>query len=194
MSLLEIIAVVVSIAAVSLTIMRSAWCWVMNFIAVSIYALLFFEYKLYGEVVLQFVFMGMYIYGFIQWRKGLDHVHDQLEIQNIELKRALWQCGLASIVGLIFGSVLHFMTDAAVPFLDAQLAAFSMLATYWTSQKYIATWTMWVILDIIYVGMFAYKGLYLTALLYAGFVLLAAMGWWQWLHIRQQQHMKMTSL
>jgi len=64
--------------------------------------------------------------------------------------------------------------------LDAQLAAFSLLATYWTSRKHIATWPLWVVVDIIYVGMFIYKDLYLTAGLYAAFVLMAVYGWYQW--------------
>jgi len=71
--------------------------------------------------------------------------------------------------------------------LDAQLAAFSLLATYWTSRRYIATWMLWVWIDIIYVGMFIYKDLLLTAGLYAGFVGLALFGWWQWKQIEYKQ-------
>ena len=90
-------------------------------------------------------------------------------------------------MGLVFGLILKYFTDAAVPILDAQLAAFSLLATYWTSRKYIATWLLWIFLDIVYVGMFIYKDLFLTAGLYTAFVGLAIFGWWQWQQVQKQQ-------
>jgi nicotinamide mononucleotide transporter len=99
---------------------------------------------------------------------------------------------LAALCGLLFGLSLKFWTDAAVPMLDAQLAAFSLLATYWTSRKHIATWVLWVFVDIIYVGMFIYKDLLLTAGLYAAFVGLAVLGWWQWLQVKKKQQLTTT--
>lgn len=186
MSPLEVFAVVVSVLGVSLTILRSMWCWVVNLLAVLLYAWLFYEVKLYGETILQIFFMGMNVYGFAYWLKGKQQ-DQQIRVEMIPMQLAFKQMGLAAIGGLIFGLILYFFTDAAVPILDAQLAAFSLLGTYWTSQKYIATWMLWVVVDIIYVGMFAYKDLYLTAGLYAAFVGLAAFGWWQWLQIRAKQ-------
>jgi nicotinamide mononucleotide transporter len=96
---------------------------------------------------------------------------------------------LSALAGLAFGLSLKFWTDAAVPMLDAQLAAFSLLATYWTSRKHIATWVLWVFVDIVYVGMFIYKDLFLTAGLYAAFVGLAAFGWWQWIQVQKKQQL-----
>lgn len=64
MSVLEIIAVLISVLGVTLTIKRHIACWVVNFIACLLYAYLFFEYQLYGETVLQTLFMGMAVYGF----------------------------------------------------------------------------------------------------------------------------------
>lgn len=186
MPFLEEIAVVISVIGVSLTIMRSMWCWVINLIAVLLYAWLFFEVKLYGETILQLFFVGMNFYGFYFWLRGRQQDH-QIRIETISRQRALFQMSFAVLGGLIFGLILYYFTDAAVPLLDAQLAAFSLLSTYWTSQRYIATWILWVVVDIIYVGMFAYKDLYLTAILYAAFVGLAGFGWWQWTQIRAKQ-------
>ena len=94
---------------------------------------------------------------------------------------------IAAVGGGVFGLSLHYFTDAALPMLDSQLAAFSLLATYWTSRKHIATWVLWVFVDIVYVGMFMYKELFLTAALYAAFVGLAAFGWWQWEQVKKKQ-------
>lgn len=186
MSNFEIAAVLVSILGVTLTIKRSMWCWIVNFIAVVMYAYLFFVVKLYGETLLQCVFMTMNIYGFYQWSKSKQQDHG-IRLQYLNTKRAWIQIIVTMVLGLIFGLSLQQFTDAAVPILDGQLAMFSLLATYWTSQKHIQTWMLWVVVDIVYVGMFAYKGLIPTAGLYAIFVLLAMFGWWQWFQVLKKQ-------
>lgn len=191
MSVIEIIAVIISIIGVTLTIKRQMWCWFFNFIAFVLYAYIFYEYKLYGETILQFIFIVMNLYGFYHWRKGKVEEHT-IRIEKSNAPTLVMQMVLASIAGLLFGLGLHYFTDASLPILDAQLAAFSLLATYWTTQKYIATWVLWVIVDIVYVGMFLYKSLYLTAGLYAVFIGLAILGWKQWNAVKkQQQHVGM---
>ncbi len=191
MSTIEIIAVIISIIGVTLTIKRQMWCWFFNFIAFVLYAYIFYEYKLYGETILQFIFIVLNLYGFYHWRKGKVEEHT-IRIEKSNAPTLVMQMVLASIAGLLFGLGLHYFTDASLPILDAQLAAFSLLATYWTTQKYIATWVLWVIVDIVYVGMFLYKSLYLTAGLYAVFIGLAILGWKQWNAVKkQQQHVGM---
>ncbi|TCB68860.1 nicotinamide riboside transporter PnuC [Acinetobacter sp. ANC 4178] len=191
MSGLEIFAVIISVIGVALTIKRNMWCWWFNFLAFVLYAYLFYTFKLYGETILQFFFMVVNFYGFYHWFKGKQQDHD-IRIEPIKLSTVIWQILLAALAGLAFGLSLKFWTDAAVPMLDAQLAAFSLLATYWTSRKHIATWVLWVFVDIVYVGMFIYKDLFLTAGLYAAFVGLAAFGWWQWIQVQKKQQLAGT--
>ena len=189
MSVLEIIAVLIIVLGVTLTIKRHIACWVVNFIACLLYAYLFFEYQLYGETVLQTLFMGMAIYGFYQW-KTTQQDTQAIVIQTLSQNKMLQQLILSMGLGLIFGLSLMQWTQASVPLLDAQLAALSLLATYWTSRKYLATWLLWIVVDLLYVGMFIYKALFLTAALYVGFVVLAYLGWREWSKIRQQQHVQ----
>ncbi|WP_168542294.1 nicotinamide riboside transporter PnuC [Acinetobacter sp. A2] len=189
MSVLEIIAVLISVLGVTLTIKRHIACWVVNFIACLLYAYLFFEYQLYGETVLQTLFMGMAIYGFYQWKTAQQDTQ-AIVIQTLSQNKMLQQLVLSMGLGLIFGLSLMQWTQASVPLLDAQLAALSLLATYWTSRKYLATWLLWIVVDLLYVGMFIYKALFLTAALYVGFVVLAYLGWREWSKIRQQQHVQ----
>ena len=185
MSVLEIIAVLISVLGVTLTIKRHIACWVVNFIACLLYAYLFFEYQLYGETVLQTLFMGMAVYGFFQW-KTVQQQKQHIVIQSLPLSKMWLQIALCSLLGLLFGLILKWWTQASLPLLDAQLAAMSLLATYWTSRKYLATWVLWIVVDLVYIGMFIYKELLLTAVLYAGFVVLAYLGWREWHKIRQQ--------
>lgn len=186
MSPLEIFAVFISLIGVGLTVIRNMWCWLFNFFAFVLYAYLFYEFKLYGETILQLFFMAVNFYGFYYWFKGKQQDHD-IRIEPIAPKVAIFQMIIAAVGGLLFGLILKKFTDAAVPMLDSQLAAFSLLATYWTSRKHIATWILWVFVDIIYVGMFIYKDLFLTSALYAAFVLMAAYGWYQWEKVKRKQ-------
>ncbi|AWL29672.1 nicotinamide mononucleotide transporter [Acinetobacter defluvii] len=191
MSGLEIFAVIISVIGVALTIKRNMWCWFFNFLAFVLYAYLFFEFKLYGETILQFFFMVVNFYGFYHWLKGKQQDHE-IRIVPISVHLVIIQMFLAAVGGFLFGWSLHHFTDAALPWLDSQLAAFSLLATYWTSRKHIATWVLWVFVDIVYVGMFLHKDLYLTAVLYAAFVLMAAFGWWQWTQVKNKQGLNIS--
>jgi nicotinamide mononucleotide transporter len=71
-------------------------------------------------------------------------------------------------------------TDAALPPIDSALTAFSLVAQWWSTRKYIVNWVLWIAVDVVYTAVFAYKQLYLTAGLYAFFVLLAVWGLQAW--------------
>ncbi|AOA57525.1 nicotinamide riboside transporter PnuC [Acinetobacter larvae] len=179
MTSLEIIAVPIAIFGVILTIKRRMACWLINMIACLLYSYIFYQSRLFAETILQFFFIAMNIYGFYHWRRGqqLDH---EIRIEAAGILKMLGQLCCAISLGLLFGWSLHYFSHAALPYLDAMLAALSLLATYWSSRKYIATWYMWIILNTCYVGMFIFSGLWLTAMLYAIFIGLAFVGWQQW--------------
>jgi nicotinamide mononucleotide transporter len=69
---------------------------------------------------------------------------------------------------------------AALPYLDASLASFSLVASWWQARKHIANWWTWIVVDIVYVGEYIYKDLWLTAVIYAGLVILAVVGLRDW--------------
>jgi nicotinamide mononucleotide transporter len=71
-------------------------------------------------------------------------------------------------------------TDAALPWLDATLTALSLVAQYWMARLYRVNWLLWIAVDLVYVGVYVVRHLPLTAALYAGFVVLAILGWRQW--------------
>ena len=84
---------------------------------------------------------------------------------------------------VVIGALFASFTAASLPWLDSMLAAFSLLASYWAAKKYIESWGLWCVLDAIYVGMYTHKSLYLTAVLYFIFILLALNGWRMWRHL-----------
>jgi len=69
---------------------------------------------------------------------------------------------------------------AALPYLDAVLMSYSLVATWWQARKHIANWWLWIAVDLVYIGEYIYKDLWVTALLYAGLVALAVLGLRDW--------------
>jgi nicotinamide mononucleotide transporter len=82
--------------------------------------------------------------------------------------------------GLVIGWFTSHYTDAALPWMDAMLSSFSLVAQVWTARRQAANWLLWIAVDVIYVGMFLYKDLWPTAGLYAAMVVLAAIGYRRW--------------
>jgi len=184
MSPIELLGVVVSALAIALTAKRKMLCWPVGLVSVALYGWIFFDAKLYSDMLLQVAFAGMQMYGWWHWiarGKADGGKHDPI-VQVQPLRRTDLLKGLVAgaVASVVLGGIMATSTDAALPWVDATLSAFSLVAQYWTARKHIASWILWTVLDCIYVGMFVFKALYPTAVLYAFFVVLAVLGWRSW--------------
>jgi nicotinamide mononucleotide transporter len=181
MSGLEIVAVILSALAVWLTARRHLWCWPIGLVSVLLYARIFLVAKLYSDLLLQLIFAVMQLYGWWQWKRGAPG-QDSQHIQPQRLpKQGLLIGLLAGVAGsVMLGYVMASFTDAHIPWLDSALTSFSLVAQFWMARKYVANWWLWIAVDIIYVGVYVYKDLNLTAGLYAGFIVLAVIGLRSW--------------
>lgn len=88
--------------------------------------------------------------------------------------------GMAVLGSLLLGSAMARFTEAAFPWIDASLTAFSLLAQLWMALKRLQCWPLWIVVDALFVGFFSYLGYWLTAGLYALFTALAVMGLREW--------------
>jgi nicotinamide mononucleotide transporter len=179
MSPLEIAAAATSFLAIWLTAKRRMLCWPINLIACALYFTLFLQVRLYADMVLQALFGAAILYGWTAWARGKD---DQGEVV---VKQLLPLQALAGMVAGAFGAIAigwftSRYTDAALPWMDSGLSSFSLVAQYWTARRYAANWLLWIAVDIFYVGMFCFKGLMLTAGLYAAMIVLAVIGYRRW--------------
>ena len=184
---LEAIAALISALGVWLTTRRHPWCWPVGLVSVALYAWVFFGAKLYSDMVLQGVFAAAIVYG---WNRWLHHLDDDglVHIAPLAFRTAMLHIMFGAIGALAWGLLMHRYTDAALPWLDAALAAFSLVAQWWGIRRHTAVWWMWIAVDLIYVGLYSYKSLFITALLYAGFVLLAVAGLRSWQKAGADQH------
>lgn len=179
MSMLEIAAVVVSFVAIWLTAKRNMLCWPLNLVACALYFKLFLDVRLYADMVLQAVFGIGILYGWVVWARGR---RDTGLVDVMALSRSQAWSGLAvGVIGAVaIGWYTSHHTDAALPWIDATLSSFSLVAQYWTARRHRESWLLWIAVDIAYVGMFVVKGLMLTAGLYAVMIGLAVAGYREW--------------
>ncbi|MPS66911.1 MAG: nicotinamide riboside transporter PnuC [Novosphingobium sp.] len=183
MSALEIVAVVVSFLAIWLTAKRWLLCWPTSLLACALYFKLFLDVRLYADMALQALFGVAIVYGWIVWTKGKGDAGEVMVKPLLPLQA--WAGLAAGAAGAVaIGWFTSRFTDAALPWMDSALSSFSLVAQYWTARRHAASWLLWIAVDILYVGMFALKGLWLTAGLYAAMIALAVLGYRRWQEAR----------
>ena len=175
----EILAVIFGIISVYLSTREHIWSWPTALVNVSLYFIVFLEAKLYADMGLQVVYFALSLYGWYEWLYGGENrteLHVSRVTRSLGLKLLL--IGLASAA--IMGTMLARFTDASLPYLDSATTSTSLVAQWMMTRKILENWAVWVVVDVVYVGMFIFKKLYLTAGLYAVFLVLAVMGFIQW--------------
>jgi nicotinamide mononucleotide transporter len=175
----EIVGVVTGILGVWLTTRQKIWCWPVGLVSVLAFVVVFFRARLYGAMALQFVYVGLILYGWYSWLYGGED-HRALAVSRVPRRLALFLAagGLAA-TGLI-GFWLGRHTNEALPYLDGCTTSFSLVAQWMQARKHLENWLVWVAVDVIYVGMGLSQGLTLTAALYLAYVGLAILGLRDW--------------
>jgi nicotinamide mononucleotide transporter len=164
--MLEQVAVACGLANIYLTVRQNIWCWPVGVVMVSLYIYIFFTAKLYSDAGLNVFFLVMQFYGWYQWTRG-----------PVE-----WAWTIAGVlVGTaVLGTVMHRYTDASLPYPDAFTTLLSVFAQFLLTRKVLENWTLWIIADVVYIGVYTTKGLYWTAGLYVVFLLLCIQGYREW--------------
>lgn len=179
MTFLELIAVVVTLAAVYLTARQVIWCWPLAMVSVTLYAVVFYDARLYADMGLQAIYFALAIYGWWAWLHGGDD-HSELRVSLASWPVRIGLLIFGAIAGAALGMALHRFTNASLPFMDSSLSSFSIIGQWMQTRKILEAWLLWIAVDVFYVGMFVFKGLYLTAGLYTVFLYLAAVGFISW--------------
>lgn len=178
-TLLELLSFALSVITVALNIRQIHWAWLFSILSSGMYAAVFFNTRLYGDMGLQFVFILVSVWGWANWLRG-DDSHERLQVTRLNA-RGRWNSLVVTVLAFVFLAwFLKSYTDTDVPYADGFLTAGSLLGQILLSRKKLENWHVWIIVDVLYVGLYVYKGLMLTALLYAIFVVMAIMGLRAW--------------
>jgi nicotinamide mononucleotide transporter len=179
MSSLEIIAAVLGVANVLLVVRRSIWNYPFGIAMVTLYFFIFRDAKLYSDALLQIFFLVIQLYGWWAWSRA-DKVDDGVAVGWMrDAARLRWLAGTA-VAAALWGAGMARWTDAAAPFADAAIAGMSVSAQILQSLRRVESWVLWIAVDLLAVGLFAWRGLSVTAALYALFLVMAVAGLIQW--------------
>ena len=177
---LELLAFVLALAMVGLNIRVNAWGWPLAIVSSLLYFFLFWDSRLYGDASLQIFFAVVALWGWWQWLRGRAADGAALQVRSLG-PRGRWACAAALVLAWpLLGLFLKRYTDTDVPWWDAFPTAASLIGQWLLGRKYVENWPTWIVVNVVSVGLFAYKGLWLTVLLYAVFVLLSVAGWRAW--------------
>ncbi len=177
--LYELIGFVSGVICVYLVVKQNIWNWPVALINAFFYIIVFYQARLYADMGLQGIYIILSVYGWYEWLHG-GQDHGRLSVSRIRIQEgiALGVIAAGSTAGL--GYVLHNFTNADLPYWDALTTVVSLCAQFLMARKKIESWILWISVDIIYIGMYYYKVLYLTMILYAIFLILAVMGYLAW--------------
>ncbi|MCW8139316.1 MAG: nicotinamide riboside transporter PnuC [Planctomycetota bacterium] len=148
--------------------------WWVGLVGVSAYAVVFFEARLFAEVGLQAVYFVTSLQAIWLWLRGGPA---RTERPVSSLPAWWWAPTLVVVVGAtwaLFEVLVHLRGE--VPFWDALTTVLSLVAHVYLMGRYVQSWYVWIVVDTIYVPLYASRGLYLTSALYVGFWVLALGG------------------
>lgn len=179
MFVIEMIAVALGLISVYLTVKQNIWCWPTGLAMVTLYILVFFKAKLYSDVGLQFYFIVVQVYGWWYWlRGGKNKTTAKVKILSWS-HRGFW-AAVILLGALLNGYVMSNYTDASVPYLDSLTTVGSIVAQWLLGRKLFENWVIWITMDIVDIGIYFYKSLYMTSGLYVVFLILSIMGAREW--------------
>ena len=178
MSYVEWAAAAFVLINVALVALRSVWNYPFALVAVSLYSFVFLEAKLYSDMLLQGFFFALNLYGWVAW---IGARQDSGIPVGWMTQRARWIWGaVTALAWLVWSAAMHRFTDAVAPWIDGAIAMISITAQWLLARRRVESWWLWILVDVIAVPLFAWRGLYATSAVYVLLLGLSIDGLIQW--------------
>jgi nicotinamide mononucleotide transporter len=167
-------AVCVWLAAVS-----DPWTWPIGIANNLLYLVVFWRSGLYADAGLQLVYAAISVYGIVRWRSGRGSAPVRPVSRGSAAELGATAAAMA-VAGFALWLLLDRATDSQVPAWDGSTTAISLGAQWLMSRRVLENWWLWIVVDVAYVPLYLWKGLEVTAGLYAVFLLLCLLGLADW--------------
>lgn len=180
---IELFGVVSGLIYIYLEIKANIWLWPVGIITAAFYIIVFSQAKFYADMGLQVYYLIVFIYGFYIWlrrAKSSNSNKEVLKIRNIRRKELVIYTLVSIISFFIIYYILKRYTDSPLPAWDSFTTALSIVATYMLAHKIIEQWWIWIIVNIVSLGLYIYKDLYMTAFLFIVYGIMAVVGYIEW--------------
>lgn len=180
---IELLGAILGLAYILFSIKQHILTWPTGLLTSLLYIVVFFQSGFYADMGLQVYYVAISIYGWYFWLRGSHKKAASGEtVRPGKIpKKALTYSIFATIAiyfGLLF--ILLNFTDSTVPYMDSLTTALSITATWMLAKKYIEHWLIWIFVDLLSAGLYAYKELWPTVVLFVVYTLMAVLGYKEW--------------
>ncbi len=194
-SYVEFIGATTGLVSVLLAAKSNIWTWASGLINVVCFFLIFYQVQLYSDMFLQVYFFAASIYGWIIWSRQNKQAENPIRVLNRKQRIVLAVMILFSTVLLgFFIQNIHtifpniFQKPASYPYVDTFIAVLSVLATILLAKRILENWFLWIIVDILSVGLYAAKDVVLISVEYLIFLCLASFGFYNWYKLKRDEN------
>ena len=185
---LEIAGTIVGFIYLWQEVKASIWLWLTGIVMPAIYTVVFFENGLYADFAIQVYYIAAALYGFLMWEFGKKNQYgDELRIVHTTQRQMVWLCAITAVLFVPIYWILTTYTDSAVPFWDSLTTSMSFVALWMLAKKHVEQWIAWIVIDIISTGLYFYKGIYFTSMLYGVYTVVAFYGYRKWNLMEKEQ-------
>ncbi len=179
---IELLGALTGLLYLYFSIRQIIWLWLVGMVTSLLYIYVFYHARFYADMSLQVYYFFISIYGWYHWTHGSGKNNGENELPVTGIGYGIWM-GLilvSLILTAITGFILDNYTDSPMPYLDAFTTASSIVATWMLARKMIENWLFWIVIDAVSMGMYIYKGLYPTVILFLVYTFMAFIGYRQW--------------
>lgn len=192
---LEIIGTLIGLVYLWLEYRASIYLWIASIIMPAVYLFVYYDAGLYADFGINVYYLLAAVYGWWVWKYGNKEKQGE-ELPITRMPRGKWKMAAAMylVFQLLIAWILIRYTDSNVPWCDAFTTALSMVAMWMLARKYLEQWLVWIVVDVVSVALYLYKGLFFTAGLYALYAIIAVYGYWNWKNMMEQKKLQTERL
>ncbi len=176
----EITGTILSLIYLVESIRQKVSLWIFGFLCSAMYVYVFFVSKFYADMSLQFYYLAVSVFGWISWKTGKRKSGHELPVKRVKKLQSLVLLAIAIVIYFIYYFVLSVYTDSPLPRADSLTTALSIVATWMLARKLIEHWILWIFIDALSSGLYFYKGLNLTGVLFIIYTIMAIAGYFEW--------------
>ncbi|PXX99072.1 nicotinamide riboside transporter PnuC [Marinifilum breve] len=179
-NIVEIIGTLSGLLFLYLEIKQNKWLWPVGLLTSLMYIYVFFVAKLYADMSLQFYYVFISIYGWILWSRGKKQQEKDLPVIRLSMNLFVKLIVASIAIYALIAFILVKFTDGSVPYWDAFTTALSIVATWMLARKILEQWLVWIVVNSVSLGLYIYKDLNFTAILFFFYTTMAVVGYLQW--------------
>lgn len=189
LKILEWAAMALGLFNIALLVFRSQWNFAFAIASVGLYVFIFAESRLYAESGLQVFFILANVWGWVLWHRAAQTGTDdsKVAVRWLDWQSRLVWLTVTAAISLNLGWLMHRYTNAAMPFADSAIAGASVAAQILLGYRRIENWVIWIAVDIAAVLLYINRGLYPTAGLYGGMLVMSLFGLKEWIEVERRQ-------